>query len=60
MARWQVLGGATPGALAPVGLAPRSRFETAISAPAGLNYVAVRAQDATGGTLGTSPTVAVK
>jgi len=54
VARWQVLGGATPEALAPVGGRARTGFETAISVPAGSRYIAVRALDARGTVLGES------
>ena len=56
VARWEVLGGATADALAVVSSAPRSGFETALSAPAS-PYVAVRALDAGGAVLGTSRTI---
>jgi hypothetical protein len=56
-ATWQVLGGASPDRLAPVGQAPRSGFETAIHVPAE-PYVAVRALDAAGAVIGHSATIA--
>jgi hypothetical protein len=56
VARWQVLGGAAPDALAVVGSAARSGFETALSAPLS-PYMAVRALDAAGAVLGTSRTL---
>jgi hypothetical protein len=56
VARWEVLGGASPDALAVVGSAPRSGFETALSAPRS-PHVAVRAVDASGTVLGTSRTI---
>jgi Arylsulfotransferase (ASST) len=57
VARWEVLGGASAGALEPVGGADRRGFETAISVPAGPRYVAVRALDARGTVLGSSRAV---
>jgi hypothetical protein len=54
VARWQVLGGADPAALAPLTSRARRGFETTISAPGGSRYVAVRALDARGAVLGTS------
>ncbi len=60
VASWELLGGTSPQTLAPAGTFPRTGFETAISVPATLKYVAVRAHDANGAILGTSHTVAVK
>jgi hypothetical protein len=54
VARWEVLAGTSPDALQPAGSARRDGFETALSAPAGQAYVAVRALDAAGNVLGTS------
>jgi Arylsulfotransferase (ASST) len=54
VARWEVLGGASPDALQPVGGGRRDGFETLMSAPAGTDYVAVRAIDSGGTVLGTS------
>jgi hypothetical protein len=54
VARWEVLAGATADALQPVGSARRAGFETALSAPAGQAFVAVRALDTGGNVLGTS------
>jgi hypothetical protein len=54
VARWQVLDGAGV-----VGSAARDGFETAITVPAGAGPYAVRALDARGRTLATSPAVAV-
>lgn len=54
VARWQVLAGADPAALAPVATQPRDGFETAISIPDRGAYVAVRALAADGTVLGTS------
>ena len=55
VARWVVLAGSDPTALAPVATAPRTGFETTIALPSPAPYVAVQAQDAFGATLGTSP-----
>jgi hypothetical protein len=41
--RWQLLAGPGPGALRPVATAPRSGFETSLSAQTDAAYVAVRA-----------------
>ena len=54
VARWQVLAGDDPAALAPVESWPRHGFETAISIPDSGDYVAVRALAADGRVLGTS------
>jgi hypothetical protein len=55
VASWQVLAGGSAESLAPLATAPRHGFQTTIpvSAAAG-TYVAVRALDASGQTLGTS------
>jgi hypothetical protein len=53
-ASWRVLGGPSAGQLSPVGSAPRSAFETSVSVPARVSYVAVQALDAAGEVLGTS------
>lgn len=55
VAAWDVLAGPRPDALAPAGSAPRRGFETVIRVPAAARYVAVRAKDAAGQALGTSP-----
>ncbi|MCW3033963.1 MAG: Arylsulfotransferase [Solirubrobacterales bacterium] len=55
---WRVLSGPSPASLAPVGAAPRSGFETAITlaaAPARGSWLSVQALSATGAVLGTSP-----
>jgi hypothetical protein len=56
---WRVLAGSSPGSLAPVAVAGRAGFETAISLPAGTAapYVAVQALDATGAVIGVSAVV---
>jgi hypothetical protein len=55
VASWQVLAGAAPAALQPVRTAARASFETRIPVGVTARYVAVRALDATGAVLGTSP-----
>ncbi len=55
VAAWEVLAGATPDRLVPAGSTPRTGFETVIPLPSGPRYVAVRARDASGRVLGTSP-----
>lgn len=57
VARWQVLGGATEDALAPVGGRGRTGFETAISVEGQPAFVAVQALDGSGNVLGTSRTI---
>jgi hypothetical protein len=57
IARWEVLGGAGPDALAVVGGGARDGFETVLSGPGSHAYVAVRALDARGAVLGTSRVV---
>jgi hypothetical protein len=59
VARWDVLGGTTPGALGPVGSGARSGFETLVRIGRPLPYVAVAAKDAAGRTLGVSKVVRV-
>ena len=56
-ASWQLLAGPAPDQLAPVAAAPRSGFETAITAPGPEPYVAAQALDAAGAVLGVSPTI---
>jgi hypothetical protein len=55
VASWEVLAGSAPAALAPVRTAARASFETRIPVGATARYVAVRARDAAGAVLGTSP-----
>jgi Arylsulfotransferase (ASST) len=56
VARWQVLAGAGAGALRPAGNPrPSTGFETRIDVPTGATTFAVRALDASGRTLATSP-----
>jgi Arylsulfotransferase (ASST) len=57
VARWQVLTGSGADALQPAGSARRDGFETALSAPRGSAFVAVRALDSDGKELGTSKPV---
>jgi len=52
VASWQVLAGPEEGKLKPVGEAPRMGFETAIAVDTKAPYVAVRAKDRSGRTLG--------
>jgi Arylsulfotransferase (ASST) len=61
VASWRLLAGASAGALAPVGTAPKHGFETTIALPgtsAGA-YVAAQALNAAGAVIGTSATVKV-
>ena len=57
IASWQLLGGNTADQLSPVASAASTGFETAIAASTSLPYLAVRALDAGGKTLGTSAAV---
>jgi Arylsulfotransferase (ASST) len=57
VARWQVLGGGSAGALKPVASGRKTAFETRIRVPHGETYVAVRALDSHGHVLGTSKAV---
>jgi hypothetical protein len=57
IASWRVLAGPSASALAPVASAPKSGFETTISAPTTAPYVAVQALDGAGAVLGTSPAI---
>lgn len=57
VARWELLGGANPGALAPIGSAPYGGFETAVSGNGTPAVVALRAYDATGKVLTTTTPV---
>src|SRR5215218_8126007 len=54
---WEVLAGADPDQLEPLGSVPRDGFETAISARTEEPHVAVRARDSSGRILGTSSAV---
>jgi hypothetical protein len=55
VASWEVLAGSAPNALAPVRTAAKTSFETRIAVGVTARYVAVRARDAAGAVLGTSP-----
>jgi hypothetical protein len=57
VASWQVLAGASPSALSPVGSGAFAGFETAVAIPGQPPYVAVQALDAAGNVLGTSAAV---
>jgi hypothetical protein len=54
---WEVLAGAGPDQLEPVGSAPRKGFETAITLQTDEPYIAVRAKDRSGRLLGASKTL---
>ena len=54
VARWELFAGRSPHSLARVGSVGSAGFETAIPLPAGTRWVAVRALDAAGATLGRS------
>jgi hypothetical protein len=56
--QWRMLAGASPHALGPVTVAPRSGFETAIAVSSAPRYVAVQALGAGGQVLGASLPVA--
>jgi hypothetical protein len=56
IARWQLLAGRSPSTLAPVATVATQGFETGLAVPRQA-YVAMRALDANGATLGTSPAV---
>ena len=55
--QWALLGGASPHALSPLAVAPRSGFETAIASPSTSRYLAVQGLGAQGQVLGTSAAV---
>lgn len=57
VASWQVIGGPSPGQLAPLASATRSNFETAIGLSSVPAYLAVQALSASGAVLGTSSVV---
>jgi hypothetical protein len=57
VASWEVLVGEHPSRLGSLGKVPRSGFETAMEARTSKTYVAVRAKDHLGQTLGTSASV---
>jgi hypothetical protein len=56
VASWDVLAGPRPDALQQVATSPRRGFETVVGIAARAAYVAVRAKDAAGQALATSPT----
>jgi Arylsulfotransferase (ASST) len=57
VARWELLAGADANTLAPIGSANRAGFETSLTAKSTAAVVALRAYDAAGNVLGTSPVV---
>ncbi|HEX4838090.1 MAG TPA: arylsulfotransferase family protein [Solirubrobacteraceae bacterium] len=57
VAQWRVLAGASQRALAPLAVARRSGFETAIAIPTAPRYLAVQALGAQGQALGASATI---
>ncbi|MDE3130589.1 MAG: aryl-sulfate sulfotransferase, partial [Acidobacteriota bacterium] len=57
LAQWIVLGGAAPGSLTRLGVAPLAGFETAIAVAAAPAYLAVAACDSGGRVLATSAAV---
>jgi hypothetical protein len=57
VAQWALLGGASPHALSPLEVAPRSGFETAIASSTAPRYLAVQAVGAQGQVLSTSAVV---
>jgi arylsulfotransferase ASST len=60
VARWELLAGADANSLAPVGSATKAGFETTITAKSTAAVIAMRAHDATGAVLGTSPAITPK
>jgi hypothetical protein len=60
VAQWQLLGGDTDAALAPLGTAPWSDFETKLVFPGTPAVVQVQGLDASGQVIGTSEVVATK
>jgi len=60
VARWQVLGGPRPGALAPLKTAPVGGFETRVTVASSASMFAVRALEAGGRTLATSTAVSAR
>src|SRR5262249_5342662 len=56
-ASWQLLGGPSPTALAPLAQTPRTGFETTLEAPAPEAYLALQALDASGNVLVTTKPV---
>jgi Arylsulfotransferase (ASST) len=58
--QWGLLGGASPHALSPLAVAPRSGFETSIASPSTPRYLAVQALGAQGQVLGSSEAISSK
>jgi hypothetical protein len=54
---WQVVSGADPNSLEPIGSVPKGGFETAITVHPNGRYLAVRGLDENGTVLGTSNVV---
>ena len=54
VARWELLGGPNPSALAPIGSATYGGFETVVTANSAPALVALRAYDAAGKVLTTT------
>jgi hypothetical protein len=57
VASWRVLAGASASSLTAVATAARHGFQTTIAVPSAGPYIAAQALDASGNTIGTSPTV---
>ncbi|MGD1058101.1 MAG: hypothetical protein ABR992_11895, partial [Solirubrobacteraceae bacterium] len=58
VASWQVLAGASTGALSPVATATKTAaFQTTVSVPSAGPYVAVQALNSAGAVIGTSATI---
>jgi hypothetical protein len=57
VARWELLAGADAKSLAPVGSATKAGFETTVTVKSTAKSVALRAYDAAGNVLGTSPAI---
>ncbi|MFI5262548.1 MAG: arylsulfotransferase family protein, partial [Candidatus Limnocylindrales bacterium] len=57
---WELLGGGTATTLVPMASTPRTGFETAIAIPKRPAFVAARAHDLLGMTLGTTPVIATQ
>ena len=57
VARWELLAGADANSLAPVGSAGKAGFETTVTAKSTAAFIAMRAYDAAGTVLGTSPAI---
>jgi hypothetical protein len=57
VAAWRVLAGSSASTLSPLVTAPRTGFQTTITAKTGEPEIAVQALDAAGAVIGTSATV---